>query len=626
MTDAPRAFLRLQDVVLAPPLPALLSILMTAGVAYAGWRLAVRLRRGQPDALEAAAGFIVVAGLVGAAVHGLALAQLTTVATLRPIGLALAALGGFAIVRHGRAVARAARDELASLREAPGWERAMVAITAAAALGLAAAALGPVTDADSIRYHLAVPLDWLRHGGAYARADWLPARLVGLGECLDLLGLAAGTDGFGAALQLGGLGVAAVAAAALAPTPRDRRVAWLLVVGCPVAAFLVPSQKPQMLPAAATLVAIVMAARRLDRFDAVSAWLAFGCAAFALGCKLSFLFTAALAIGVGLVAARRSGRLGAALAIAAATVLVGWGPVLARDFVFYGDPISPFLERFERLRALPDAEVLAFADYLRAPHGEHGAAALLRLPLSLLCNVLPGMLTTALGLGTLAFVPALAAKGPARVLLVAALVATVATAAFGQLAPRFFLEPFLWAGAAFAVAPWDRVKRLVVAALLAQGALSAAVALLGGALLARGALTAGARDAVMTRAAAGYAEARWLDELLPRGAVIASPGTFALFTPRPFLIADPALAALPGDEGDDRVRTRARAAGVNTLVSEAVVAKEGPFERMIASCAFPFGPPKRLPITGRTPLERFDYVAQAFTVRACDRPRTRVGR
>ncbi|NIR58223.1 MAG: DUF1420 domain-containing protein, partial [Gammaproteobacteria bacterium] len=31
------------------------------------------------------------------------------------------------------------------------------------------AALGPVTDADSLDYHLGVPLDWLRHGGAYAR-------------------------------------------------------------------------------------------------------------------------------------------------------------------------------------------------------------------------------------------------------------------------------------------------------------------------------------------------------------------------------------------------------------------------------------------------------------------------
>ena len=35
------------------------------------------------------------------------------------------------------------------------------------------AALGPATDADSLDYHLGVPLDWLRNGGAYARPDWL---------------------------------------------------------------------------------------------------------------------------------------------------------------------------------------------------------------------------------------------------------------------------------------------------------------------------------------------------------------------------------------------------------------------------------------------------------------------
>src|SRR5579863_4887696 len=184
-------FLRLQDVVLPPPLPALLSVSMAVGLVYVGWRAAARLRGGRPEALDAAAGFVAASAAAAVLVHALALAQLSTVTVLRPLGWALAAIGAFALVRHGAGVADAVRAELADLRAAPRWEQAAVALCAAVALGLGAAALGPVTDADSIHYHLGVPLEWLRHGGAYARSDWLTWRLVGIGESLNLLGLAA---------------------------------------------------------------------------------------------------------------------------------------------------------------------------------------------------------------------------------------------------------------------------------------------------------------------------------------------------------------------------------------------------------------------------------------------------
>ena len=382
--EAPRGFLQLQDVVLRPPLPALLSILMASGLAYVGWRLARRLRGGRVEALDAAGGFVTATAAAAVLVHALALAQLSTLALLRPLGWALAATGAFALVRHRADLLAAAQAELADVKAAPRWEQAILFLTAAILLGLGAAALGPVTDADSIHYHLGVPLDWLRHGGAYPRPDWMHSRLIGVGEALNLLGLAAGTDGFGAALQLGGLVGAAIAAAALAPAARDRRLAWLLVIGCPVAAFLVPNQKPQMLPAAATTIALVMAVRRYERFGPADALLAFACAAFALSCKISFLLSAGFTILMGLLAARKSGRLASALAIAAAMVAIIWVPLLARSFLFFGDPISPIFERF---RPDPDVVVVRFAKYLHEASGEHTLANLLRLPLDMLGTI-----------------------------------------------------------------------------------------------------------------------------------------------------------------------------------------------------------------------------------------------
>ena len=86
------------------------------------------------------------------------------------------------------------------------WGRAALCLLAITGVGLLLSALGPPTDADSLDYHLGVPLDILRHHGAYPRLDWFHTRLVGLGESLNMLGLAGGTDVLGAVLQFAGLG------------------------------------------------------------------------------------------------------------------------------------------------------------------------------------------------------------------------------------------------------------------------------------------------------------------------------------------------------------------------------------------------------------------------------------
>ena len=114
--------------------------------------------------------------------------------------------------------------------------RYALTVSIVALTGLFAAALGPAIDADSLDYHLAVPLDWLRHGGAYPRPDCSAARYVGLGESLNMLGLAAGTDGLGAAFQAAGLVVALIGGYGLCLDPRDRLFAVVLVVACPIIA------------------------------------------------------------------------------------------------------------------------------------------------------------------------------------------------------------------------------------------------------------------------------------------------------------------------------------------------------------------------------------------------------
>jgi hypothetical protein len=526
-------FLRLDDLLLHPPLPAMLALLMVLGTLHLSRRGARWLRGSATSPIEFAAAFVLTTGLLAALVHALTWGGYASVSAMWLGGWALAALGVLELSSwRFEGAKRVLRKHFS---EASLAERCALALSIVTVIGLFAAALGPATDADSLDYHLAVPLDWLRHRGAYPRPDWFTARYVGLGESLNMLGLAAGTDGLGAAFQAAGVVVALLGVTALAKTRADQLFAVLLVVACPVIATLITAQKPQLLPAAALTVALVLLVQRFKMFDPPTALLAFGCAAFAMASKHSFLLTGSVVVFIGLLAAVRAQRLRLALLALAGCFALLAVPVFARNFVFYGDPISPLLERW---RPGGDPAIIAFAELLRAGRGPVTVGMLVRLPWDLAVTLNPRVLHDSLGLGVLGFLLALRERGPTRQLLLAALAAFALLAALSPLNLRFFLEPYMWCAAAAARVPWRPLKALFFKALTAQAVLVAGVAVYLSVVLLPGVLTQTGRERVMTLMAPGYAEAKWLDAMLPPDAVVLGEFRSRALLPRPFAVGD----------------------------------------------------------------------------------------
>jgi hypothetical protein len=526
-------FLRLEDLLLAPPLPAILALLMVLGALHLSLRGARWLRGSATSPVEFAAAFVLTTGLLAALVHALAWSGYASVSTMRLGGWALAALG---VLEIGRWRLEGAKRVLCEhFSKASLAERCALALCFVTVIGLFAAALGPAIDADSLEYHLGVPLDWLRHGGAYPRPDWFGARLVGLGESLNMLGLAAGTDGLGAAFQAAGLVVALLGVTAFAKTQADQLFAVLLVVACPVIATLVTAQKAQLLPAAALTVALIILVQRFKMFDPPTALLAFGCVAFAMASKYSCLFPGSIVVFIGLVAAVRAQRLRLALLVLAGCFAILAVPVFARNFVFYGDPISPFLERW---RPDGDPSIIALAQRFREWRGGVNLGRLARLPWDLAVTLNPRVLPEVLGLGVFGFLLAFRERGSTRQLLLAALAALALAVALGQSSPRFLLEPYLWCAAAAAPTPWRPLKSLFFKALTVQAVLVAGVAVYLGSVLFPGALTQTGREHVMTLMAQGYAEAKWLDSTLPPDAVVLEDFRYRALMPRPFVVGD----------------------------------------------------------------------------------------
>ncbi len=509
-------YFNLGDLVLPPPLPALIALLITLGLVRLGRLLARRLKC-PDDMLHATAAFVAATALVGAVAQLVALAHLAPLVTLRLLGWGIAALGVVEAVKL--------RPSTVLFSESRGVERIALGLGVSIIAAYGLAALGPATDADSLDYHLGVPIDWLSAGGVYGRPDWFHARLVGVGESLNMLGLAAGTDGLGAMLQLSGLIVAAVALATLSRD--DRGLAVLLVAAVPVAAFLVPSQKPQMLPAAATTLALVLALRHdVDRSRAVLAAIAI---AFAAASKHSFVMSATIVSVVLVWRARQSGQVGAAMQSLIGAFVFLAAPVWWRNFSLYGDPVSPFLEW---TKSQPHAAVATFASDLRHYGGELSA----RNVAGMVVTTDPSRLSTVLGVGAFAAIFARGGGRTSHVLLGAAAMLAVATFAVGQVSGRYFLEAYFWAGGAAVAGGWAAAKRTMTSVLCVQGVMALAMAGMAAWTLLPGGITRAWRERLMVERGDGYAEAKWMDGVLPGGCLLMTDNRSHAVLPRRFQV------------------------------------------------------------------------------------------
>lgn len=300
-------FLTLDAVILRPPLGAIAGVLIAAGLWQGGERLARRLFGASADGLDRAACYVAAVAGVAAVSHLVACAgwQLQNVLRVLAGLLVLAGLPGVGRLLTVKRTLWEARDAFV-----PRWSSLSVpdvgaVLACLTALALALSALAPVTDADSLDYHIGVPLDWLRAGHVTGPPDWLTARLIGLGESLNLIGLAAGSEQFGAILQATGLAVAYAALSSVARTRDDRILAALLLMACPVLVFLIPNQKPMFIAAAAIAVMFALLARLRSGFDQSRLVLAAVCGAFAVACKVSFLFAALVGFIAALLMAYR---------------------------------------------------------------------------------------------------------------------------------------------------------------------------------------------------------------------------------------------------------------------------------------------------------------------------------
>jgi len=125
-----RPFLKIEDLLLPLPLPALMAILLVLGVIFLANRVAQRMRIIELQVVDCAACFILTTAILTASLHLLALLGLIFVSLLRVIGSLLAFIGLLQLLGFLRSLHNQGSSFWGLFREFSSWTRVAFILSA----------------------------------------------------------------------------------------------------------------------------------------------------------------------------------------------------------------------------------------------------------------------------------------------------------------------------------------------------------------------------------------------------------------------------------------------------------------------------------------------------------------
>jgi hypothetical protein len=541
----------LDQWVATPPLSALFSLLLIAGLDRLGlWVLRLLgFEVGSHKAWVRWQAPMVGAMLLAIVLYPLALAGLTPLKLMQGIAIACMGCGLWQLFQvtslaHGRGETLSAYWSVA---KAQSCSRKLLLVML---LGMGLLALGPVTNADALDYHIGVAIAVLNHGGMPVAPEWFIGRLAGNGEVLNALALSVGAEQFGSLLQyvslLGIVGIILFASRGVhAQADTQEQAASDLIAlaafSVPILLFLISAPKPQMWPIAMTTFAFALVVhpsrRNLSRCGALIG--------FALVCAL--LMTASQAkfnylLGGGVVGLfalwgmTRQRLLMVSVGVGLVAVAMVVAPALVwKSIAFHASWVDVLTHPLPG--HLPGTDA-----FVALAKGASDMTSPLPFPWLMLIPTSVGAFSTLLGLGALVFIGLrlgrdvwLWAGAGAAFFMV------LASAVLAPPSARMYLEPYYWLLIILVLQPNRQVVMrygVVRWIVLGQALAVTAVCWLGALTLLPGAFTASWRSAVMQRAANGYEVMQWADTVLPKNAVVLNGHRSMALMPRDVVAYD----------------------------------------------------------------------------------------
>jgi len=416
-------------------------------------------------------------------------------------------------------------------------------------IGYATLALFPITNADSLDYHVGVALYILNSGGMPVLPEWFHSRLAGSGEVLNALGFAIGAEQFGALLQYSGLlaiaGILVYLPQSMSKKARDHDWSFFVSIAAlssPVLIFLVSSVKPQLLPIAMTTSAFALliftffSENNVAREDKIKLYFLI-CLLTMVASQMKFSYL--LGGGVVGLSALWMMRSENQFFIAAIIGVLSFVVIMLPGVVWksYNFDAGYFDSLFAPLPG----------DYLGVKHFEEALRSYrdspMLFPFSLVFPNRVGNITTVIGIGVLMLFLFMPREN--RLLLIAfilSLIVFVFAAILGPPTSRSYLEPFFWMMIVISFRPhvmfYNKYGVWLKTAVFLQASLVGAIFIYSIVIFGSGLWSVAARSDVMLNHANGYEVMQWVDSVLPKDAVLLSSHRAKGLAPRKVVSLD----------------------------------------------------------------------------------------
>lgn len=321
----------------------------------------------------------------------------------------------------------------------------------------------PFSDADSVAYHLALPIQVLKKSNI--SQTWLHAMLSGYGELYSLMGLSLGVDNLNSILQAS-LFLVAVRHIAQEGQTKDQK--WFLTLfffSLPILLFLIPNQKLQLvgIMAVISFALILPKVKKTIHLFELSLL-----ASLAVGIKVSFAIDL-VAIALSLFLYRRDAESLKKVITIGAFGILGLSPLFLFKSSLFGSPFAPFHLLFRS--SIEESTLRSFLNVLKIFRDSP-----LPFPISLLIPASPGYISTIIGLPTLFIF--LRKPKPSYYFILSAST-SLFMLCFSQHTTRFFIVPIFFSCLHFIHGNYyHKFKKEITVALLGQSLLVSFIALI----------------------------------------------------------------------------------------------------------------------------------------------------
>jgi len=421
-------------------------------------------------------------------------------------------------------------------------------------------ALLPITNADSLDYHVGVALSILNNGVMPVTPEWFHSRLAGSGEVLNALGFSVGAEQFGSLLQYSGL-LAIVGIIVYLPQTlfKDFKInEWpifvsISAISSPVLIFLISSVKPQMLPIAMTTSALTFVIytyfikNNKSSYDDLK-YFTIGCLLVMTASQMKFSYL----LGGGVVGVSAlwlmwsRDRLKIAMAIGMLSFIVIMLPrVLWQSYNFDASYLIALITPFP-------GEHLGIANFEEGLRSYRDSQLL--FPFSLMFPDRIGNFTTIIGAGMLLlFYLNLKNSSVVKFIFALSIVVFVLALLLGPPTSRSYLEPFFWLMIAISLhhrEPFNnKIFILIKSSVFIQLVFVGFAFLYSIVMFGSGIVSASSRVDIMSKHANGYKLMQWVDSVLPKNAVLLSSHRSKGLAPRKVVSLDWLEHVEQNDEG-----------------------------------------------------------------------------